>query len=251
MHDWRVTRPIINGKKDCSLCLENKPLSEFYFKKSINRYDYLCKPCAKNKVKEDYNKRRKLIENGELKLKIAPEKKCRKCLIIKESEHFPKNKANNDGLAVYCSDCFKEIYKEKSKEKEFKIRRRYNYMHKRCRYEKSYLDKGIKPLLTIDEIRFLWDRDNADLLQVPSLDRIDNNGHYSLENCQFIETAENAIKDRVIKVAQKSMDGKLIAVYNSYKEAADATGVFPNGISLATRGKLNHTGGFIWERIEE
>lgn len=56
---------------------------------------------------------------------------------------------------------------------------------------KFYGGRGIKNLLTPNDLVFLWERDNAAKLSKPSLDRIDNNGNYSIENCRFIEFKEN------------------------------------------------------------
>jgi hypothetical protein len=45
----------------------------------------------------------------------------------------------------------------------------------------------------------LWFRDKAYLMRHPSIDRIDSNGNYELNNCQFIEMKRNRVKDRRAK----------------------------------------------------
>lgn len=57
---------------------------------------------------------------------------------------------------------------------------------------KYYGGRGIKCLITAEQVKFLWERDKAHLLKQPSIDRIDPNGHYELSNCRFIELSENA-----------------------------------------------------------
>jgi len=56
---------------------------------------------------------------------------------------------------------------------------------------KSYGGRGIECLLTSKEIKFLWDRDNAELMIQPSIHRKNNDGNYSLENCEIIEWEEH------------------------------------------------------------
>jgi hypothetical protein len=61
---------------------------------------------------------------------------------------------------------------------------------------KWYGARGIKCLLTIPEVKELWLRDDADALVKPSIDRIDSNGDYTKDNCQFIEWYENVVTRR-------------------------------------------------------
>ena len=56
---------------------------------------------------------------------------------------------------------------------------------------KWYGAKGIKFLLTKDEIKFLWFRDKAYLQKRPSIDRKNSNNNYELGNCRFIELVDN------------------------------------------------------------
>src|SRR3990167_3114800 len=72
---------------------------------------------------------------------------------------------------------------------------------------KNYGGRGIKCLITSTEIKSLWFRDKAYELKKPSIDRINNDGHYEVSNCQFIEQRENTLKmwrerrDRTGKIA--------------------------------------------------
>ncbi len=59
---------------------------------------------------------------------------------------------------------------------------------------KWYGKRGIGSLITIEDIIRLWCRDKAHLMKNPSIDREDNNGHYTFSNCRFIELIDNVKK---------------------------------------------------------
>lgn len=72
------------------------------------------------------------------------------------------------------------------------------YARRRCNdtdpdgFWPRYGAKGIKCLLTGQEIKEIWFRDKARDLKKPSLDRIDSGGNYEKSNVRFIEFAFNA-----------------------------------------------------------
>lgn len=55
-----------------------------------------------------------------------------------------------------------------------------------------YGAKGIKFLLTMNDIKELWFRDKAYLLSHPTIDRKDEKLNYTIDNCQFIERKLNS-----------------------------------------------------------
>lgn len=57
-----------------------------------------------------------------------------------------------------------------------------------------YGGRGIRCLLSMDEMKALWLRDGAASMVRPSIDRIDNDGHYSMDNCRFIEHSDNSAR---------------------------------------------------------
>lgn len=69
-------------------------------------------------------------------------------------------------------------------------------------YYKNYGAKGIKCFLTEEQIKTLWVRDKASKLKLPSIDREDSKGHYTFDNCRFIEKADNT-KRRFQKCSHK------------------------------------------------
>ena len=75
----------------------------------------------------------------------------------------------------------------------------FGWAKRRCIHSESYIKKGIKFLLTLEETKKLWFRDKAELLKRPSLDRIDSTGHYTYDNCRFIEFYYNAMRSTLDK----------------------------------------------------
>lgn len=70
----------------------------------------------------------------------------------------------------------------------------------------NYGGRGIKCFLTRDDIEYLWFRDKAYEMDNPSIDRIDNNWHYILENCRFIEHVENIKKSNKDRLYRTTLD---------------------------------------------
>ncbi len=75
---------------------------------------------------------------------------------------------------------------------------------------KDYGGRGIKCLITASEIRELWERDGADFMTLPSIDRIDNDGHYEFSNCRFIEQSENSRRSAINRRKKEHTDGRQI-----------------------------------------
>lgn len=70
---------------------------------------------------------------------------------------------------------------------------------------KYYGGRGIGFLITIEELIKLWFRDKAYNMKQPSIDRIDNDGHYTYENCRFIELSENTKKSNIDRKNRKKV----------------------------------------------
>jgi hypothetical protein len=57
--------------------------------------------------------------------------------------------------------------------------------------EHHYYKAGIKCLFRPDDVKFLWERDQAYLMDYPSIHRKNNAENYTVENCEFIELSEH------------------------------------------------------------
>jgi len=110
---------------------------------------------------------------------------------------------------------------------------------------KRYGGRGIKFLMTVDDFGTLWVRDKAHKLLKPSIDRINNDGNYTLSNCRFIEMKEN--RKRVVRdyssimkpIAQiNKVSGEVIKVWSSASEASKELGIGFRNISMCLRRSL-------------
>lgn len=112
----------------------------------------------------------------------------------------------------------------------------HEYINKRCYRNKdsTYFKMGIQNYLNTSDIKFLWFRDHAELMKEPSIHRLDNSKHYTLDNCVFIErkehrriTAENQRKP----ILQFSPDGMFLKRWPSVYEAGAMVGGRPKRLS--------------------
>lgn len=72
--------------------------------------------------------------------------------------------------------------------------RTFNLIKIRCVQnpkDKYYYQRGIKMLITLEELKSLWFRDKAYEMKNPSIDRINSKGDYTFDNCRYIELSEN------------------------------------------------------------
>lgn len=107
-----------------------------------------------------------------------------------------------------------------------KFKEKYPFMHsywgakKRCNNPNNkdyhnYGGRGIKFNISFDEMKYIWDRDKAFLMKKPSIDRIDNDGNYELNNCRFIELNLNTAKSHKTRILKRCLKtGKFISNYN-------------------------------------
>lgn len=69
------------------------------------------------------------------------------------------------------------------------------------------------------------------------------------EHCKRIsESKKGKINIKLRKpVIQFTLDGDVVNMFNSIKEASSETGIHPTDITMCCKGKRKHAGGFIWK----
>ena len=201
-----------------------------------------------------------------------------------QGDFLSKAKNHKDGLSSSCKECFikyKKIYYEKNKEqiskrkKEYYNRNKEKTQNQKTRYKKKfpwkitfqninsrcnnsnndnykyYGGRGIKCLITAEELKELWFRDKAYLMDKPSVDREDNDRNYEFDNCHYIEQTKNSEKRNIeysIQVLQYDLDGRFIKEWNSINEATRRLNIGNGSISRCVNNKRKTANGFKWRR---
>ena len=180
---------------------------------------------------------------------------CTKCDKERLIFEFGKDKKTKDGLSCICKPCSRDYnvgyYKKYPWRRTLKaIKQRCN--NSKCEDYKNYGGRGIKCLITEEELKFLWFRDKAYYLKLPSIDRKDNDGDYTFDNCRYIEKGLNSIERNIrhIKpVLQFDLHDNFIKEWKSATEASKKLGIANSHIGACCLGNKNysHAGRFKWK----
>lgn len=125
----------------------------------------------------------------------------------------------------------------------------YKRISTRCKYKKSSTYeyyKNIKIEITTKDLKELWFRDKAYLMDKPSIDRINSKDNYTKKNCRYIELFKNIGRETQKPCKQLTLEGKFIRTYISQSEASRQTGTRRRGISMCVLGKQYTSGGYKW-----
>lgn len=208
--------------KICSKCKIKKPISEFHKDSSTSDgYYSSCRQCRY--IKSPYMTKKKELESQRLR-------ECSQCHKIKTLNSFWGKRMN-------CIECRKKINKNYYLKNKYMILEKMKNNHKqspwilifkwiqdRCNNPNinnyhRYGGRGIKCLITLEELKELWFRDKAFEMEQPSIDRINNDGDYTDDNCRFIEWKINKTKDKKRKILQYDLQGNFIKEWESITQA--------------------------------
>ncbi len=128
---------------------------------------------------------------------VVAYKSCTKCHISKPLSDFYFKSPKRQSRKSWCKKCILKRYVPYKNLMPWEKTQRS--VIRRCAPSGCYYKKGIKNFLTKKDLKFLWFRDKAWLLKEPSIDRIKNNKHYTLENCRYVEMRENARRGGLCK----------------------------------------------------
>ena len=65
-----------------------------------------------------------------------------------------------------------------------------------------------------------------------------------------LNTTAYAVEATKKRVVQKTIDGKVVKIWNSLSDAGRATGVAVPNITHCCKGRINHAGGYKWDYLD-
>jgi len=177
---------------------------------------------------------------------------CTKCKEELNESCFGKGVEKPDKLSYWCRKCVR--LHDQQHHKKYPWKRIFCDIKTRCNNSKSkcyhrYGERGIRCLITLEEIKELWFRDKAYLMKKPSIDREDNDGNYVFSNCRFIEHVENSKRATFGKghtILQYDLKGNFIKEWKSVKEVSKVFDKHPLTINASCRYNST-TAGFKWK----
>jgi len=194
-------------------------------------------------------------------------KTCRRCDITKPITEFSKARGNKDGHAHTCKPCVVIRNSEYWKTPVGRISKIYASQVTSSRHRDHSDPTYSRKELTnwsfengLSSLHDYWKSSGFKKELGPSIDRLDPNKGYSLDNIRLVTWKENndkAYEDRKIcrhitkqnrRVNQFSATGELLATFDSVASAGRASGVQRTNINQACSKNLSNklVGGFLW-----
>ena len=179
---------------------------------------------------------------------------CTQCKIKKSVKFFRINKQRKNKLHSWCIECQRNRIKNYYKKYPWKrtlLEIKQRCLNKNNPFYKWYGGRGIKCLITKEELKILWFRDKAWLLEKASIDRKNNDGNYTFKNCRFIELSKNTTERNIRNdskiVFQFNLNNKFIKKWKSLNEIKRQLKFYISNISQVCLGKRKTAHNFIWK----
>jgi len=190
----------------------------------------ICQTCGEEKLLECFSFRK---DSNSYRID------CKDCRANKQRKYVSENKVD-----VYAQR--NDFYKK------FPWMQSYRAIHHRCNNPnasdyKYYGGRGIKCLITKDEVKFLWFRDKAYEMKQPTVDKINNDDNYYLENCRFIEQSDNSKKAHNIAILQFDLQNNFIREWESITIASEFIKRSRGTLCAALKNHPSTCAGFIWK----
>lgn len=194
---------------------------------------------------------------------------CKKCNTEKEFACFSKASANKDGYTSLCKPCVVIRNRDYWRTPYGRICQMFSIQH-----SNSVVRGHLAPNYTkvelynwalankLEDLVEAWKESGYTKHLTPSVDRLDTNKGYSLDNIRLVTWQENndaqydarktcsVVTRQNRSVRQLALDGSLIAVHKSIASAARATGAVRTNINCMCTGKnpaIKSVSGFLWE----
>ena len=160
-------------------------------------------------------------------------KKCYRCKEDKGLDEYNKKGKNIGGLTTKCKQCILIVSHEYNQTRGGLITKIYSGQicsskkrcHKTPTYTKTELVQWIYKQPMFEDLYNNWVQSDYDTWMKPSVDRIDDNIGYTMENIQLMTWKENNKKSKFGKNKEvlQILNNKIIAGYKSLKEASKKT----------------------------
>jgi len=202
---------------------------------------------------------------------IKEGKECTKCFKLKPLEGFNRRKTSVDGHRPDCRECQRLNNKRYHKTFEGLLTQIYRHQrgaskqrgHPLPPYTKEELKEWLLAQPSFKELYSNWVASDYNKMLTPSIDRLDDNIGYLLDNIQLTTWSFNVTKSHKDRrtgklitsqntaVNQYHRDGRFIASYISQGLASRETGVSRSNIGATCRGKVKSAGGYFWRYKKE
>lgn len=196
-------------------------------------------------------------------------KRCTKCRQLKKEKLFYKNKNYKSGYHIYCKECSDYDTKKYNRTKKGYVSFTYHNQknssktrnHPLPNYSQEELKQWLFSQKKFHRLFKEWKVSEYDRYVKPSIDRIDDNKPYTLDNIQLMTWKDNEhkakedmkngilIQNKQTPVIQMNMKGKQLKVFHSQGEASRQTGIRQSYISRVCLGQRNHTNGYKWKFV--